>query len=83
MKNLSSPIITEVDYGKKSFDELQQEVGSDQNKRKLLVKFPTVYVVFSQNKKNQYEVYVGETNNIERRTFEHLHETRDDWLGLS
>ena len=77
------PVIKKVNYSSKSFEELTNSIAGDEREFRLLVKFPTVYIVFSKIKNREYEVYVGETNNIERRTFQHLHESREDWQELS
>lgn len=50
-----------------------------------LLKFPTVYIVHKKECE-RYTVYVGETNNIEERTKQHLNtdtKIRDDWEKLS
>ncbi|EPI42416.1 DUF2075 domain-containing protein [Gardnerella vaginalis] len=50
-----------------------------------LLKFPTVYIVHKKEYE-KYTVYVGETNNIEERTKQHLNadtKIRDDWEKLS
>ena len=50
-----------------------------------LLKFPTVYIVHKKEYE-KYTVYVGETNNIETRTKQHLNtdtKNRDDWEKLS
>ena len=50
-----------------------------------LLKFPTVYIVHKKEYE-KYTVYVGETNNIEARTKQHLNtdtKNRDDWEKLS
>ncbi|NEG90507.1 DUF2075 domain-containing protein [Bifidobacterium aerophilum] len=53
--------------------------------------YPTVYIVYSgkenrHSSKNEYTVYVGETNDIRHRTFEHLKidsRKRDDWRAIA
>ena len=50
-----------------------------------LLKFPTVYIVHKKEYE-KYTVYVGETNDIEARTKQHLNtdtKVRDDWEKLS
>lgn len=49
--------------------------GSD-DKKELILDYPTVYILYWQSGK-QYEVYVGETSNIIRRTMEHLNPSED------
>ncbi|WP_311806993.1 DNA/RNA helicase domain-containing protein [Lactococcus lactis] len=44
--------------------------------------YPTVYFIY--DKENlKYSVYVGETNDVFRRTKQHLIETREDWQELN
>ena len=57
----------------------------------LLLEYPIVYVVHAKDynkyrKKTEYTVYVGETNNIGRRTLQHLgpgSQKREDWKDLA
>ena len=54
---------------------------------RYIFNYPTVYVVHSEKQSQyrnvpEYTVYVGETNNIKNRTFQHLRSdpnSRDDW----
>ncbi|WP_225417476.1 hypothetical protein [Lentilactobacillus kosonis] len=48
MKNNISPVIKKVDYTSKAFKELTESIAGDEREFKLLVKFPTVYIVFSK-----------------------------------
>ncbi|PJM77294.1 DUF2075 domain-containing protein [Bifidobacterium felsineum] len=56
-----------------------------------ILSYPTVYIVYSEGKnrysnKNEYTVYIGETNDIRHRTFEHLTQDarkRDDWREVA
>ncbi|MDY4677827.1 DUF2075 domain-containing protein [Bifidobacterium tsurumiense] len=56
----------------------------------LLLRYPTVYIVNAQEQRNKtdqskYTVYVGETNNILRRSAEHIHidpKNRKDWNDI-
>lgn len=48
----------------------------------LLLDYPSVYIVQSTFNKN-IKVYVGETNNIEYRTKQHLMESREDWAEIN
>ncbi|KLD53122.1 ATP-dependent exonuclease [Limosilactobacillus fermentum] len=53
---------------------------------KIISRYPTVYVVNDKKKKKIYSVYVGKTNNIAKRTAQHLHDdpkSREDWRELS
>lgn len=82
---VKNPIVTEVTYGKNFSRELKFKIESNKKKKKLLLDYPTIYIIQDQNKK-QYTVYVGETTDIERRTAEHLYEdpkSREDWQSLA
>ena len=58
--------------GLNAFEEETNTVFSKRDKE-ILLEFPTVYIHNWKNTKN-YEVYVGETNDILRRTREHYAE---------
>ena len=69
------PVITHpILFQKDAVTELDQ---TSQNKE-LLLEYPVVYIVYDKSK-GGYRVYVGETNDIEQRTQEHLGEDRTDW----
>lgn len=75
--NIKKPIIFETEYSGGTATQLDEKIKqnyTDPTKQKLLIEYPTVYVINNQNKskKAQYTVYVGETNDIQRRTLQHL-----------
>lgn len=85
-KKIEAPVIKEVDYNNLFVEELHQQIGSDNTKRKLLLEYPTVYIIHDQDSSNGYRVYVGETFDIERRTKQHLvddPEKREDFKELA
>lgn len=85
MKNISTPIIYEFDYSKEIVAGLESQLENEQHK-KYLLRFPTVYIVNDKVRDSQYSVYIGETTNIKRRTLEHLKgdsKARDDWEKLA
>ena len=83
----------------KAFDEsLEKQMGRSVNDSELehfmlryVLAYPTVYVVYSgktnrYSMKNEYTVYVGETNDIRHRTFQHLErdaKEREDWKAVA
>ena len=74
-----SPVIFETKYDVKNAKELEskihQKYGNNYETEKLFTEYPTVYIINSLlSNKNKYVVYVGETNDIQRRTIEHLGE---------
>lgn len=90
MSKVKPPIIYETKYANETAKKLDREIASStvaEEKQKYLIDYPTVYVINSQDRgmKPRYTVYVGETNDIQRRTIEHLKadsEVRDDWERL-
>lgn len=81
MSDVTSPIVEEIEYSSLGLKTLSDSVKQTRA-GELLFDYPTVYIVYKQNQKKQYDVYVGETNNIKQRTAQHLFEdpkTRDDW----
>lgn len=89
-KHLSSPIIFPGKYDMHTADQLDQDIKDyfkEPRDQHLLTDYPTVYIINqSQNsKKPNYTVYVGETNDIQRRTWQHLHTdplSRNGWDEL-
>lgn len=76
---VSKPIIREVSYGNQVESELTATVGKHEQLEYLL-HYPTVYIIRDKSKL-KYRVYVGETNDIARRTEEHIQDalTSADW----
>lgn len=74
-----SPVIFETKYDVKNAKELEskihQKYENNYETEKLFTEYPTVYIINSLlSNKGKYVVYVGETNDIQRRTIEHLGE---------
>lgn len=89
---IAKPIIRKYDYSINS--DIEQEILKQNNtdeEHELITRFPTVYIVIdkirgNKNKFGRFKAYVGETNNIVRRTEEHLNsesEDRTDWTELN
>lgn len=84
MAKLPKPVIQEVNFSKDGLVTIKQKAQGVQ--AELLLEFPTVYVVYDRLKQDAYDVYVGETNNIEQRTQQHLLDDvhrRKDWKYLA
>lgn len=65
-------VIESFHYSVDSLEQFLTEVAqADDETSKLLLKYPTVYVIY-QVADGGYRVYVGETNNIAQRTRTHL-----------
>ncbi|MGX7059828.1 DUF2075 domain-containing protein [Vagococcus humatus] len=85
--NLPQPVIYEVPYSKEGLDNLEANVQNKYKKNeKVIFNYPTVYIINDSLKKGDYSVYVGETNDIKRRTKEHIDIDpmfRQDWNELA
>lgn len=85
MKDISSPIIYELEYSIDEVITLEDKIKNE-NHEKYLLRYPTVYIVNDKETQNNYSVYVGETTNIKRRTMEHLQsdsKTNNDWEKIA
>ncbi|MCI2960086.1 DUF2075 domain-containing protein [Pediococcus pentosaceus] len=67
-KSISTPIIGNVPFSEDGIKQLEKI-----DNKKLLLEYPTVYIIYSE-RNGMYQVYVGETNNIKQRTKEHFRE---------
>ncbi len=67
-KSISTPIIGNVPFIEDGLKQLEKI-----DNKKLLLEYPTVYIIYSE-RNGMYQVYVGETNNIKQRTKEHFRE---------
>lgn len=80
---VSKPIIYEVDYSREALNHLEEKIQDKGKKeQKVMLSYPTVYIVNDMKSPTKYSVYIGETTDIKRRTIEHLRELRDDWQEL-
>lgn len=70
---ISQPIIRKIEDNRKALDSFEKEILSreDEKIQKIIRNFPTVYIHNWKNSK-EFEVYIGESNNIFRRTREHF-----------
>lgn len=80
------PIIHELAYTNQGLQTFETDVREESElKEKLLLNYPTVYIVNDKEKSKKFSVYIGETSNIKRRTIEHLNtdsKKREDWEKL-
>jgi len=84
MAKLPQPVVLKVDFSKDGLVAIRKK--SQGNQAELLLEFPTVYLAYDETKPATYDVYVGETNNIEQRTQQHLLDDvhrRQDWKYLA
>lgn len=86
MDKIDAPIVEKVTYDNEVADHLNDVIDGDVKRHQLLIDYPTVYLIYSSDKKDSYKVYVGETNDIERRAQQHLNvdsKIRQDWKDMS
>lgn len=82
MKNMSNelakPIIYQIDDNEAELNKLEDELKSSESnrKREIILDYPTVYIHNWQNT-GDYEVYIGESNNIIQRTRQHYESAKD------
>ncbi|MCT3566457.1 DUF2075 domain-containing protein [Levilactobacillus brevis] len=84
MTKAERPVITETEFSQRGLTDIKKNVRGSQVE--LLLEYPTVYIVYNQEGSHDYQVYVGETNDIERRTRQHLEDDvwkRTDWKYLA
>ncbi|MCH4172225.1 MAG: DUF2075 domain-containing protein [Lactobacillus sp.] len=77
--DVSQPIISEVTYGPQVNAALKANVV-ESTKLDYLLHYPTVYII-RKPEERKFRVYVGETNNIQQRTDQHLQDAlvSSDW----
>jgi len=85
-ENIPQSIIKEINYDNKSLTDFENQLKNSQDteESKVLFRYPTIYIVNNEKKgtktnpNDSFSVYVGETNNIIRRTSERLQiDTKD------
>ncbi|WP_225368218.1 GIY-YIG nuclease family protein [Lactiplantibacillus pentosus] len=81
------PVVDVVPYD----TSYNTELHNDKTNKKLIFEYPTVYLIYDKLASNRsgslskFKVYVGETNDIQKRTRQHLKadtKTRTDWKAL-
>ena len=72
MKSISKPIVNRIIDNEKMLKEFENKLkeNADLKSNKIIKDYPIVYI-HSWMKKNKYEVYVGESNDIFSRTGQH------------
>lgn len=68
-------IIEDIEYNPSGLKALASQPNN--KNREYLIEYPTVYVI-NDKKSNNFNVYVGESNNIIQRTTQHFNEERED-----
>jgi DUF2075 family protein len=71
---IAQPIVKRISDNIDALTEFEKQVRQDESdKKKIILNFPTVYV-HNRKTSDDYEVYVGESNNVFQRTRWHLDE---------
>lgn len=82
MKLKGKAVVRSFPYSVEHLENFLVEAAQeDEATRRLLLKYPTVYVIY-QESDGAYQVYVGETNDIAQRTKTHL-EVDPDKIDLT
>lgn len=70
--SINEPIVEKIDDNINSLNIYENDLSTSNNKLKknIIMNFPIVYI-HDWKKQNEYEVYVGEANNIFQRTKQH------------
>ena len=78
METKIEPIICKIDDTSVGLQEFQDELwaGATEKERDIMLQFPTVYI-HNWKDTEDYEVYIGESNNVIQRTKQH-YENSDD-----
>ena len=79
---VTEPIVEKLQDNISSLKEFEKEISNlnDEKLKDIILNFPIVYIHNWKNKDN-YEVYVGESNNIFQRTKQHYSKmtSEDEW----
>ena len=79
---IAEPIVKKLQDNISSLKEFEKEISNlnDEKLKDIILDFPIVYIHNWKNKDN-YEVYVGESNNIFQRTKQHYSKmtSEDEW----
>lgn len=80
-----TPIVQKVSYSENGLEQLK--LVSDERRKNLLLDYPTVYLITAEGTgKNALMLYVGETNDIQHRTLQHLDtdpRNHEEWQEIS
>ena len=72
---IAQPIVKKIDDNIEALTEFEKQIKQDESEKtkKVILNFPTVYV-HNRKASDDYEVYVGESNNVLQRTRQHFEE---------
>ena len=81
MSQINNPIVKEINYSSEMLKSSIEEWKIADN-GKYLLSYPTVYIINDKANRQKFNVYVGETADIQGRTNQHLLNdvrTKDYW----
>lgn len=69
---IAKPIIHKIDDNPESLRKFEENLFScsDENAQEIIISYPTVYI-HNWKESEEYEVYIGESNNVFQRTRQH------------
>lgn len=72
-QKMNLPVIYQIEDNEKALKKLETHLknADPADEKKIILEYPTVYI-HNYPKTEQYEVYIGESNNIIKRTLQHL-----------
>lgn len=78
MATVVSPIVRKIKDTREALEYFEKHslLAESDKDRKIIAEYPTVYI-HNWNDSSNYEVYVGESNNIINRTLEHYGEAKN------
>lgn len=81
MKQINEPVVHKIKDNQKEINNLRGSLDGDERKSELLLDYPTVYIHHWKRKDDKYEVYIGEANDVVKRSRQHLGlaSKGDDW----
>lgn len=84
-QKIQDPIIYQINDNKQALEQFQKELQHEKKAqdKKILLEYPTVYI-HNCPETNQYEVYIGESYNVAKRTLQDLEasEQEEKWQSI-
>ena len=71
------PIIKKINDKEKYLKNLENNFDNNEEEKNIIMNYPIVYIHNWESGQAEYEVYVGESNDIIKRTKEHYEKLND------
>jgi hypothetical protein len=78
------PIIYQIEDNEKALVKFEKQlISANSDEKKIILEYPTVYI-HNYPELDQYEVYIGESYNVVKRTRQHLEaaNNEDNWQRI-